>query len=75
MIEKNKNCGGYPTVDGIELEHCPFCGAPGQVDADVSSSGNYPTRYLACCSKCSGMIEEWWDTPEEAADAWNGRST
>ena len=74
MFEKNKNYGGFPTIKGLDLEPCPFCGADAEIDEDVSGSGNFPTRYLASCSKCCGMIEEWWNTPEEAAAAWNGRT-
>jgi hypothetical protein len=65
MNAKTRNYGGYPTVDGFDLDTCPFCGEPGEINSDISSSGNFPTRYLACCSKCCGMIEEWWDTPQE----------
>lgn len=75
---KNVNSGCFPTYEGIDLLPCPFCGAPGEIDMDEPSPA-YATRgarttYLACCSKCSGMIEEWWETPEEAAEAWNGRT-
>lgn len=56
-------------MNDIELKPCPFCGAPGMLD-HYEKDG-----YLPQCSSgsCWGMIENWFDTPEEAAKVWNSR--
>lgn len=57
----------------IHLDSCPFCGSPGEMI--VHNDGMI---YKAQCSEnsmCLGtMIYKWFDTPEEAAEAWNMRS-
>lgn len=53
-----------------ELKPCPFCGKPG-------SLLHYPgDGYLPECSDpaCCGMVEIWFATEEEAAEAWNRRA-
>lgn len=53
-----------------ELKRCPFCGGEAAIlhyhEDDV---------YLPHCTECDGMIEKWFDTPEEAFEAWNRRAT
>ncbi len=56
----------------ILLKKCPFCGSPGEI-----KESNEGARYKASCSgtkMCVGeLIYRWFDTPEEAAEAWNTR--
>ena len=50
-----------------ELKRCPFCGGEAAIL-------HYPVDgYLPHCTECDGTIEKWFDTPEEALDAWNRR--
>lgn len=51
-----------------ELKRCPFCGGEAAIL-------HYPgDGYLPHCTECDGMIEKFFDTPEEAFDAWNRRA-
>lgn len=50
-----------------ELKPCPFCGAKAQM---LNYSKN---EWLAECSVCSGMVERWRETEEEAIEQWNRR--
>lgn len=53
-----------------ELKPCPFCGA----DARIVSAG-FESRYIRCSNiKDCGCKFEWFDTEEEAVNAWNRRA-
>lgn len=52
-----------------ELKPCPFCGGPAVASGDGCSVG---CAYIDCPG--NGGLEVWWETPEEAADAWNSRA-
>lgn len=54
---------------GIEIKPCPFCGMPAVASADGCSVG---CIYIDCPG--NGCLEVSWDTPEEAAAAWNNRA-
>ena len=55
--------------DMEELKRCPFCGGEAAIL-------HYPgDGYLPHCTECDGMIEKWFDTPEEALESWNRRTT
>lgn len=62
ISEKNKFSGVY------ELHPCPFCGKSNSVY--VESAVYDEGRYLARCRECFASTERY-DTPYEAADAWN----
>ena len=49
------------------VERCPFCGSVGS----VNSLSMLETFHVVCW-KCGAKTNEY-DTPEEAADAWNRR--
>ena len=49
----------------IKIENCPFCGGKSKVYA-------YLGKYYAKCIKCKTYSAPY-DTPEEAAAAWNKR--
>lgn len=49
------------------LKRCPFC------NGDAAILHYLGDGYLPHCSNCDGMIEKWFETPEEALDAWNRR--
>lgn len=52
-----------------ELKRCPFCGGEAAIL-------HYPgDGYLPHCTECDGMIEKWFNTPEESFAAWNRRTT
>ena len=51
-----------------ELKPCPFCGG----EAELFTYGD--GKFLPKCSVCWGMIEEWFSSEEEAAEAWNRRA-
>lgn len=61
----------------IKLKPCPFCGAR-------SSIGNGPRLtdfeslhrriYEVHCEQCTATINRWFDSEEEAAEAWNKRA-
>ena len=53
---------------GENLKRCPFCG---EKDLYVDA-GEYRTAYEIKCVKCGGRIG-YFDTYEEAANAWNRR--
>ena len=50
-----------------ELKSCPFCGAKAEI-LHYENDG-----YLPKCTICDGMVERWFDTKEEAVNAWNCR--
>ena len=50
-----------------ELRLCPFCGAKAKL-LHYEKDG-----YLPHCTKCDGMVEYWFDTEEDAINAWNKR--
>jgi len=50
------------------LKPCPFCGAKAEI-LHYENDG-----YLPECTKCCGMVEKWFNTPEEAISAWNRRA-
>ena len=51
-----------------ELKPCPFCGG----EADLT---HYEIDgYLALCTKCDAMIENWFEAKEAAIEAWNRRA-
>jgi hypothetical protein len=58
-----------------KLKPCPFCG--GEAIMEESDGWGDKTKYLPHCvnfdNGCWGMQENWFDTPEEAAAAWNRR--
>lgn len=51
-----------------ELKTCPFCGGEAEI------IGAYNKFYQVVCQKCEGSIDRFFDTPEEAAKAWNRRA-
>ena len=56
-----------------ELERCPFCGGPGRI-YDIYREGR--KFYRAMCGQrvdCC-MLLNYWETPDEAATAWNARA-
>ena len=52
-------------VNGIKLENCPFCGGKAKIHL-------YLSKYYANCKKCKTFSAPY-DTPEQAAAAWNTR--
>ena len=54
-----------------ELKPCPFCGGKGY----VHSSGNYWSKeyFKVVCPKNCCMQSKYYETEEEAIDAWNRR--
>lgn len=51
-----------------ELKRCPFCGGEAAILHYLGDG------YLPHCTECDGMIEKWFNTPEEAFEAWNRRA-
>ena len=51
----------------MELKPCPFCGEEAEA-LHYEDDG-----YLPRCTVCNGMIEHWFETEEEASEAWNKR--
>lgn len=54
-----------------ELKKCPFCG--GEAVLEECEYGGY-SEYLVYCNECSGMVEKWRKTKEEAIEQWNRRA-
>lgn len=52
-------------VNDVKLEKCPFCGGKAKIHL-------YLSKYYANCKKCKTYSAPY-DTPEEAAAAWNTR--
>ena len=53
-----------------DLKPCPFCGGEARIEVNVALRG-----YRAACKarlKCGAMFE-WYDTENEAIEAWNTR--
>lgn len=50
-----------------EMKTCPFCGSKAKILHYKND------EYLSMCSECDGMVEKWFDSPEEAIEAWNRR--
>ena len=48
-----------------ELKPCPFCGNEAEM---LNYSEN---EWLVHCPACSGMVERWRETEEEAVEQWN----
>lgn len=64
MSNYNKECN-YADKLYKEMLKCPFCGSTAEI-LHYENDG-----YLPKCSECDGMIEKWFDTPEQAVEAWN----
>lgn len=54
-----------------ELKKCPFCGGEAVLE-ELEYDDKYK-EYLVYCCECSGMVEKWRKTKEEAIEAWNRR--
>ena len=58
-----------------ELKPCPFCGGIGVIKIDDFGGA---MKFLPHCSNygesCWGMQENWFNSLEEAIDAWNRRA-
>jgi len=61
-------CDINEIITDQELEPCPFCGG----NADIRTYEDDGS--LVHCTKCDALIEYWFKTEEEAADAWNRRA-
>ena len=59
-------------VFGIYLKQCPCCGH----EARFTIHGEKPFSVRVECTDIShcGLMQEWFDTYEEAANAWNRRA-
>lgn len=53
-------------VNDVNLEKCPFCGGKAKIHL-------YLSKYYANCKKCKTFSAPY-DTPEQAAAAWNTRA-
>ena len=51
----------------MKIKNCPFCGGKSRVH-------KYFSKYYARCNKCNTYSAPY-NTPEEAAEAWNTRTT
>lgn len=57
----------------MQLKKCPFCGSK----ADLQSLGTYQPDHQVFCKNADCICNEysmWWDTWEEAVEAWNRRT-
>ena len=54
-------------MENINVIPCPFCGGKSRVH-------KYFSKYYARCNKCNTYSAPY-NTPEEAAKAWNTRTT
>lgn len=53
----------------IELKPCPFCGSPARI-----IERKYLSAYDIKCTICNSKTDQWFDTPEDAAEFWNRRA-
>lgn len=53
-------------VTNVKVDRCPFCGGKSRVH-------KYFSKYYARCNKCNSYSAPY-DTPEQAAAAWNKRA-
>jgi Lar family restriction alleviation protein len=59
----------------IELKPCPFCGGEAFLaEYDYALDNGYIATHFVECNGCSVTTFEY-DSPEEAAEAWNRRVT
>lgn len=66
----NGFCSYGERGDENELKPCPFCGG----EARICSAG-FEATYIRCANiKDCGCKFEWFDTEEEAIEAWNRRA-
>ena len=50
-----------------ELKPCPFCGGKAEI------IGYDDGLFQAVCRGCDGTQDNFFDSPEEAAESWNNR--
>ena len=56
-----------------ELKPCPCCGGESEIQDDSCRTPKHPNgAYSGWCTDC-GLMTDWYDTPELAAEAWNRR--
>ena len=56
-----------------ELKPCPFCG--GEAKLDVHKFGALGDTFGIRCSECQAQTRGFYNTANEAAEAWNRRTT
>ena len=56
-----------------ELERCPFCGGSGLI-YDIYYEGRKVFRVMCKDRQDCCMLLDCWETPGEAATAWNARA-
>ena len=56
----------------IELKPCPFCGEKANIEINDTFFMGLEPKYMAMCTWCSGN-SGWYETDEEATEAWNRR--
>lgn len=56
-----------------ELKPCPFCNGKSEI---IDTGNHYPRTFyrIVCCSSCA-VQGKFYDTEEEAIEAWNRRAT
>ena len=55
-----------------QAEGCPFCGKRWTIMDTIKNAGGVPVRYRSVCAICGGSTR-WYETEEEAAEAWDRR--
>lgn len=57
------------------LKKCPFCGGEGYIDDHFfkTLSEDSCRTYGVVCRDCGVQTRQFYDTPDEAAEAWNRR--
>ena len=56
----------------MELRNCPFCGGTAHVQRHVFSG--LSDTFGVVCTACGVQSAQWYDTQEDAAEAWNRRA-
>lgn len=56
----------------MELKPCPFCGGEACMQEHVFHG--YTSTYGVVCLDCCAETRQFYDTKEEAAEAWNRRA-
>lgn len=57
-----------------ELKKCPFCGGDGAI-REHRFHGYNSTWGVVCIGECSCETRQFYDTVEEAIEAWNRRTS
>ena len=57
----------------VKLKSCPFCGGKAKQESDMCWDASRYLYYVECAD-CGASTDVWYQSEEEAVEAWNRRT-